>query len=61
MPLLIPIQGAQVTESRFVAHFTVDVTRELEAEPVLLSADIKSGSGVIVFVDAISSIFDAAR
>ena len=59
--LLIPIQGAQVTESRFAAHFSVDVTREQEAAPVLLSADVKGGYGTIVFVDAISSILDAAR
>jgi hypothetical protein len=75
--LLIPIQQSDgLVTSRFVALFSVDIRRQAEADPCLLSADvtrgldaetcllsadIKSGSGTIVFIDAISSIFDAAR
>ena len=61
MSLLIPIQGAQVNESKFVVPLSVDVMRELEVEPVLLSGDVQSGEGAIVFINAISEILDAAR
>lgn len=81
MPLLLPIQRIQTSSeapvtSRFVALFSVeitrpaeanacllsgDVTRKLETAPSLLAAEIKSGGGTIVYVDAMSSILDAAR
>lgn len=69
MPLLIPIQDNALDDdgnpviftSRFVALLSVDLTLRLEAGPVLLSADIASGEGTIVFTDVISAVLDAAR
>ncbi len=62
MPLIIYITDeVEVFTNRFTAPFAVDVTRKMDAEQALFAADIKSGDGTIVFVDAVSDVFEAAR
>jgi hypothetical protein len=67
MPLIIPVQTgefeavAQQVLNRFTALLAVDVTDRKQCDTALLSADISSGEGTIVFVDIISPVLDKAR
>jgi len=62
--IIIPIFRTVIEEPvthRFPLFLSVDIGSRLAPVPMLLAADITSGEGTVVFVDAISETLDSAR